>query len=115
MSRAEIERRENESNCLDNEPNFFKKHSCDDNKEATFLKTAARKLKQFLKMNIQEEVKRHLLILSQGTLKLLNCTRKEEKKSLKEQKKLDEMCFLKILLGKIQTCWNKILHGTKEH
>nr|KAF6404873.1 interleukin 7 [Rousettus aegyptiacus] len=84
-------------------------------------------------MNIQEEVKRHLLILSQGTLKLLNCTRKEkekkqpslgeaqptknmeEKKSLKEQKKLDEMCFLKILLGKIQTCWNKILHGTKEH
>ncbi|XP_036088672.1 interleukin-7 isoform X2 [Rousettus aegyptiacus] len=133
ISLQALERRENESNCLDNEPNFFKKHSCDDNKEATFLKTAARKLKQFLKMNIQEEVKRHLLILSQGTLKLLNCTRKEkekkqpslgeaqptknmeEKKSLKEQKKLDEMCFLKILLGKIQTCWNKILHGTKEH
>lgn len=128
-----LDRRENESNCLDNEPNFFKKHSCDDNKEATFLKTAARKLKQFLKMNIQEEFKHHLSMLSQGTLKLLNCTRKEkekkqpslgeaqptknleEKKSLKEQKKLDEMCFLKILLGKIQTCWNKILSGTKEH
>nr|KAF6404875.1 interleukin 7 [Rousettus aegyptiacus] len=71
ISLQALERRENESNCLDNEPNFFKKHSCDDNKE--------------------------------------------EKKSLKEQKKLDEMCFLKILLGKIQTCWNKILHGTKEH
>lgn len=75
-----LDRRENESNCLDNEPNFFKKHSCDDNKEATFLKTAARKLKQFLKMNIQEEFKHHLSMLSQGTLKLLNCTRKEKEK-----------------------------------
>ncbi|XP_036194648.1 interleukin-7 isoform X1 [Myotis yumanensis] len=125
--------RENDSNCLNNEPNFFKKHSCDDDKEATFLKTAARKLKQFLKMNIHEEFKLHLSIVSQGTLKLLNCTRKdkekkqpslgevqptknlEEKKSSKGQKKQDEMCFLMILLEKIKTCWNKILSGTKEH
>ncbi|XP_027997860.1 interleukin-7 isoform X2 [Eptesicus fuscus] len=101
--------------------------------EATFLKTAARKLKQFLKMNIHEEFKLHLQIVSQGTLKLLNCTRKdkekkqpslgevqptknlEEKKSSKGQKKQDEMCFLMILLEKIKTCWNKILSGTKEH
>ncbi|XP_059528657.1 interleukin-7 isoform X2 [Myotis yumanensis] len=101
--------------------------------EATFLKTAARKLKQFLKMNIHEEFKLHLSIVSQGTLKLLNCTRKdkekkqpslgevqptknlEEKKSSKGQKKQDEMCFLMILLEKIKTCWNKILSGTKEH
>ncbi|XP_053516983.1 interleukin-7 isoform X3 [Artibeus jamaicensis] len=107
--------RENASNCLNNEPNFFKRHSCDDDKEATFLKTAARKLKQFVKMNIPEDFKHHLSVVSQGTLKLLNCTRKEEKKSLREQKRQDEMCFLKILLEKIKTCWNKILRGPKEH
>ncbi|CAK6438700.1 unnamed protein product [Pipistrellus nathusii] len=107
--------RENYSNCLNNEPNFFKKHSCDDDKEATFLKTAARKLKQFLRMNIHEEFKTHLQIVSQGTLQLLNCTKKEEKKSSKGQRKQDEMCFLMILLEKIKTCWNKILSGTKEH
>ncbi|XP_036917535.1 interleukin-7 isoform X2 [Sturnira hondurensis] len=68
--------RENASNCPNNEPNFFKRHSCDDDKEATFLKTAARKLKQFVKMNIHEDFKHHLSVVSQGTLKLLNCTRK---------------------------------------
>nr|KAF6326330.1 interleukin 7 [Pipistrellus kuhlii] len=107
--------RENDSNCLNNEPNFFKKHSCDDDKEATFLNTAARKLKQFLRMNIHEEFKTHLQIVSQGTLQLLNCTKKEEKKSSKGQRKQDEMCFLMLLLEKIKTCWNKILSGTKEH
>ncbi|XP_059972314.1 interleukin-7 isoform X4 [Mesoplodon densirostris] len=60
-----------DSNCLNNEPNFLKKHSCDDNKE--------------------------------------------ENKSLKEQKKQNDLCFLKILLQKIKTCWNKILRGAKEH
>ncbi|KAF6323318.1 interleukin 7 [Rhinolophus ferrumequinum] len=106
---------ENDSNCLNNEHNFFKKHSCDDDKEATFLKTAARKLKHFLNTNIHEELKHHLSIVSQGTLKLLNCTRKEAKKSLKEQRKQDDMCFLRMLLQQIKTCWNKILRGTKEH
>uniref|UniRef100_A0A671EDV6 Interleukin-7 n=1 Tax=Rhinolophus ferrumequinum TaxID=59479 RepID=A0A671EDV6_RHIFE len=62
---------ENDSNCLNNEHNFFKKHSCDDDKEA--------------------------------------------KKSLKEQRKQDDMCFLRMLLQQIKTCWNKILRGTKEH
>ncbi|XP_066122462.1 interleukin-7 isoform X3 [Saccopteryx bilineata] len=38
-----------------------------------------------------------------------------EKKSLKEQKKLDDICFLVTLLDKIQTCWNKILRGPEEH
>ncbi|XP_036194647.1 interleukin-7 isoform X2 [Myotis myotis] len=52
--------------------------------EATFLKTAARKLKQFLKMNIHEEFKLHLSIVSQGTLKLLNCTRKRGREKDKE-------------------------------
>nr|XP_045042082.1 interleukin-7 isoform X2 [Desmodus rotundus] len=70
--------RENASNCLNNEPNFLKRHSCDDDKEATFLKTAARKLKQFVKMNIREDFKHHLSVVSQGTLKLLNCTRKAD-------------------------------------
>uniref|UniRef100_A0A5F5PLK4 Interleukin-7 n=2 Tax=Equus TaxID=9789 RepID=A0A5F5PLK4_HORSE len=60
-----------DSNCLNNESNFFKKHSCDDNKE--------------------------------------------ENKSLKEQKKQNDLCFLKILLQKIKTCWNKILRDAKEH
>ncbi|XP_019581189.1 interleukin-7 isoform X1 [Rhinolophus sinicus] len=124
---------ENDSNCLNNEHNFFKKHSCDDDKEATFLKTAARKLKHFLNTNIHEELKHHLSVVSQGTLKLLNCTRKdkgkkqaslgeaqptknlEAKKSLKEQRKQDDMCFLRMLLQQIKTCWNKILRGTKEH
>uniref|UniRef100_A0A5F9D8B5 Interleukin-7 n=1 Tax=Oryctolagus cuniculus TaxID=9986 RepID=A0A5F9D8B5_RABIT len=58
------------SNCLNNESNFFKKHSCDDNKE--------------------------------------------EKKPLKDQKK-NGRCFLKKLLQKIKTCWNKILRGIKEN
>ncbi|KAM9689766.1 interleukin-7 isoform X2 [Muntiacus reevesi] len=104
-----------DSNCLNNEPNFFKKHSCDDNKEASFLNRAARKLKQFLKMNISDDFKLHLSTVSQGTLTLLNCTSKEENKSLKEQKKQNDLCFLKILLQKIKTCWNKILRGIKEH
>ncbi|KAI4565864.1 hypothetical protein MJT46_009239 [Ovis ammon polii x Ovis aries] len=65
-----------DSNCLNNEPNFFKKHSCDDNKEASFLNRAARKLKQFLKMNISDDFKLHLSTVSQGTLTLLNCTSK---------------------------------------
>uniref|UniRef100_F6PXG8 Interleukin-7 n=1 Tax=Callithrix jacchus TaxID=9483 RepID=F6PXG8_CALJA len=40
---------------------------------------------------------------------------KEENKALKEQKKLNDSCFLKRLLQEIKTCWNKILSGTKEH
>uniref|UniRef100_A0A8D0R9T9 Interleukin-7 n=2 Tax=Sus scrofa TaxID=9823 RepID=A0A8D0R9T9_PIG len=104
-----------DSNCLNNEPNFLKKHSCDDNKEASFLYRAARKLKQFIKMNISEEFNHHLSTVSQGTLTLFNCTSKEENKSLKEQKRQGDLCFLKILLQKIKTCWNKILRGAKEY
>ncbi|XP_046497555.1 interleukin-7 isoform X3 [Equus quagga] len=104
-----------DSNCLNNESNFFKKHSCDDNKEPQFLKRAARKMRQFLKMNISEDFNLHLARVSQGTLKLSNCTTKEENKSLKEQKKQNDLCFLKILLQKIKTCWNKILRDAKEH
>ncbi|XP_027997861.1 interleukin-7 isoform X3 [Myotis yumanensis] len=81
--------RENDSNCLNNEPNFFKKHSCDDDKD--------------------KEKKQPSLGEVQPTKNL------EEKKSSKGQKKQDEMCFLMILLEKIKTCWNKILSGTKEH
>ncbi|XP_012595474.1 interleukin-7 [Microcebus murinus] len=121
------------SNCLNNESNFFKKHLCDDNKEGTFLYRAARKLKQFRKMNNSDNFDHHLSMVSQGTLQLLNCTSKvkgrkspslseaqptknlEENKSLKEQKKQNGLCFLKRLIQKIKTCWNKILRGTKEH
>ncbi|KAF6099538.1 interleukin 7 [Phyllostomus discolor] len=81
--------RENASNCLNNEPNFLKRHSCDDDKD--------------------KEKKQPSLGEAQPTKNL------EEKKSLREQKRQDEMCFLKILLEKIKTCWNKILRGTKEH
>ncbi|KAL6058775.1 hypothetical protein STEG23_008629, partial [Scotinomys teguina] len=66
----------NGNNCPNNEPNFFKKHLCDDTKEAAFLNRAARKLKQFLKMNISEEFNIHLLTVSQGTQTLVNCTSK---------------------------------------
>ncbi|XP_006071541.1 interleukin-7 isoform X2 [Bubalus bubalis] len=104
-----------------------------DDLEASFLNRAARKLKQFLKMNISDDFKLHLSTVSQGTLTLLNCTSKgkgrkppslseaqptknlEENKSSKEQKKQNDLCFLKILLQKIKTCWNKILRGIKEH
>ncbi|XP_054548146.1 interleukin-7 isoform X1 [Talpa occidentalis] len=116
-----------DSNCLNNDSNFFKKHSCDDNKEATFLNRAARKLKQLPKINDDEDFQVHLSRVSQGTLKLLNCTKVKGKKlpsqgeaqstknldenrHLKEQNK--QKCFLKILLQKIKTCWNKIL---REH
>ncbi|XP_075406755.1 interleukin-7 [Tenrec ecaudatus] len=120
------------SNCVTNESNFLKKHSCDDNKEAMFLYRAARKLKQFLKMNISEPFGVHLSIVSKGTLDLLNCSSKvkerklspsgeaqptknlEENKLLKEQKRPNDLCFLRILLDKIKTCWNKILKGAKE-
>ncbi|XP_037658483.1 interleukin-7 isoform X2 [Choloepus didactylus] len=120
-----------DSNCPNNESNFLKKHSCDDNKEATFHYRAARRLKQFLKMNISESFNIHLSIVSEGTLRLLNCTSKvkgrkapslgeaqssknlEENKSLKEQKKQSDLCFLKRLLQKIKTCWNKILRDAK--
>ncbi|KAK7819535.1 hypothetical protein U0070_002639, partial [Myodes glareolus] len=97
----------NGNNCPNKEPNFFKKHPCDDAKEAAFLNRAARKLNQFLKMNISEEFNIHLLTVSQGTQTLVNCTSKEEKNP-KEQKKNDP-CFLKRLLREIKTCWNKIL------
>nr|AAB70834.1 interleukin-7 [synthetic construct] len=121
------------SNCLNNEFNFFKRHICDANKEGMFLFRAARKLRQFLKMNSTGDFDLHLLKVSEGTTILLNCTgqvkgRKpaalgeaqptkslEENKSLKEQKKLNDLCFLKRLLQEIKTCWNKILMGTKEH
>ncbi|XP_046497554.1 interleukin-7 isoform X2 [Equus quagga] len=101
--------------------------------EPQFLKRAARKMRQFLKMNISEDFNLHLARVSQGTLKLSNCTTKgkgrkppslgeaqptknlEENKSLKEQKKQNDLCFLKILLQKIKTCWNKILRDAKEH
>ncbi|XP_042109739.1 interleukin-7 isoform X1 [Ovis aries] len=104
-----------------------------DDLEASFLNRAARKLKQFLKMNISDDFKLHLSTVSQGTLTLLNCTSKgkgrkppslgeaqptknlEENKSLKEQRKQNDLCFLKILLQKIKTCWNKILRGITEH
>ncbi|KAM6171813.1 interleukin-7 [Erethizon dorsatum] len=91
-----------DSNCLKKEPNYFKKHSCADKKEAAFLNRAAYKLEQFVKMNITMDFELHLLTVSQGTLKLINCT--------KEVKKNDR-CFLKTLLQKIKTCWNKILRG----
>uniref|UniRef100_A0A8C6AIR1 Interleukin-7 n=2 Tax=Odontoceti TaxID=9722 RepID=A0A8C6AIR1_MONMO len=78
-----------DSNCLNNEPNFFKKHSCDDNKGKGRKSTS--------------------LGEAQPTKNL------EENKSLKEQKKQNDLCFLKILLQKIKTCWNKILRGAKEH
>lgn len=99
-----------DSDCPNNEPNFFKKHLCDDTKEAAFLNRAARKLRQFLKMNISEEFNDHLLIVSEGTQTLVNCTSKEDK-TLKEQKKNDP-CFLKRLLREIKTCWNKILNSS---
>ncbi|XP_006880607.1 PREDICTED: interleukin-7 [Elephantulus edwardii] len=120
------------SNCLTNESNFFRKHSCDDNKEGAFLQRAARRLKQFLKMNISKEFSVRLSIVSKGTLKLVNCTNKakerkiaslgedqptknlEENKLLKEQKKQNDFCFLKRLLEKIKTCWNKILRNAKD-
>ncbi|KAM5137344.1 interleukin-7 [Callospermophilus lateralis] len=102
-----------DSNCVNNESNFFKRHSCGDSKEAAFLNRATRKLNQFLKMNMSEDFELHLSRISEGTLKLLSCPSKEEKK-LKEQKKNDP-CFLKTLLQKIKTCWNKILRGNKEH
>ncbi|XP_057591824.1 interleukin-7 isoform X2 [Hippopotamus amphibius kiboko] len=104
-----------------------------DDLEASFLYRAARKLKQFLKMNISDDFNLHLSTVSQGTLTLLNCTSKgkgrkptslveaqptknlEDNKSLKEQRKQNDLCFLKILLQKIKTCWNKILRGAKEH
>ncbi|XP_046497556.1 interleukin-7 isoform X4 [Equus quagga] len=104
-----------------------------DELEPQFLKRAARKMRQFLKMNISEDFNLHLARVSQGTLKLSNCTTKgkgrkppslgeaqptknlEENKSLKEQKKQNDLCFLKILLQKIKTCWNKILRDAKEH
>ncbi|XP_077873117.1 interleukin-7 isoform X2 [Ictidomys tridecemlineatus] len=102
-----------DSNCVNNESNFFKRHSCGDSKEAAFLNRAARKLNQFLKMNMSEDFELHLSRISEGTLKLLSCPSKEEK-NVKEQKKNDP-CFLKTLLQKIKTCWNKILRGNKEH
>uniref|UniRef100_A0A8C5UXF1 Interleukin-7 n=1 Tax=Microcebus murinus TaxID=30608 RepID=A0A8C5UXF1_MICMU len=77
------------SNCLNNESNFFKKHLCDDNK-----------VKGRKSPSLSE---------AQPTKNL------EENKSLKEQKKQNGLCFLKRLIQKIKTCWNKILRGTKEH
>nr|XP_038957729.1 interleukin-7 isoform X1 [Rattus norvegicus] len=67
-----------DSDCPNNEPNFFKKHLCDDTKEAAFLNRAARKLRQFLKMNISEEFNDHLLRVSDGTQTLVNCTSKNK-------------------------------------
>ncbi|EFB22996.1 hypothetical protein PANDA_014391, partial [Ailuropoda melanoleuca] len=129
----------NRTNCPNNEPKVLKKHACDDNKEGMFLYRAARKLKQFVKVNNSEDFNLHLSRVSQGTLQLLNCTPKvikslkknktklpslgkvqptknlEDNKSVKEQRKQKSLCSLGILLQKIKTCWNKILRGSKEH
>ncbi|KAM4865291.1 LOW QUALITY PROTEIN: interleukin-7 [Thomomys bottae] len=102
----------NDSDCLNNESNFFKKHSCDDTKKAAFLNRAAWKLKQFQKMNISENFRFHISKVSNGTLALVNCTsRKDEKKKDKQK---NDPCFLKRLLEEIKTCWNKILMGMKQ-
>ncbi|XP_012883907.1 PREDICTED: interleukin-7 isoform X1 [Dipodomys ordii] len=103
----------NDSDCLNNESNFFKKHSCDDTKKAAFLNRAAGKLKQFHNMNISEDFGDHLSKVSEGTLALVNCTSRKEEKSKKDKKKSDP-CFLKRLLEEIKTCWNKILMGSTE-
>ncbi|XP_006165903.1 interleukin-7 isoform X2 [Tupaia chinensis] len=104
------------SNCQQNASNFFKKNSCDDNKEVKFLYRAVRKLKQCNKTNNSEEFNDQAERISKTTLILLNCTSKEEKKLLKEQKKQDDSpCFVKRLLDEIKTCWNKILRGAKKH
>lgn len=122
------------SNCQQNASNFFKKNSCDDNKEVKFLYRAVRKLKQCNKTNNSEEFNDQAERISKTTLILLNCTIKvkerkpptlhkvqptktlEEKKLLKEQKKQDDSpCFVKRLLDEIKTCWNKILRGAKKH
>ncbi|XP_012578383.1 PREDICTED: interleukin-7 isoform X1 [Condylura cristata] len=94
--------------------------------EAMFLNRAARKLKQLPKIHDSEDFNLHLSRVSQGTLKLLNCTKVKGKKlpslgeaqstkNLEENKYLKEKnkqkCFLKTLLQKIKTCWNKILRG----
>ncbi|XP_003479961.1 interleukin-7 isoform X1 [Cavia porcellus] len=97
-----------DSNCLKKEPNYFKKHSCADKKEAAFLNRAAYKLEQFVKMNITADFELHLLKVSQGTLKLINCTKEE---TVSKEPKKNDQCFLKTLLQKIKTCWNKILRG----
>uniref|UniRef100_A0A8D1B4P3 Interleukin-7 n=2 Tax=Sus scrofa TaxID=9823 RepID=A0A8D1B4P3_PIG len=78
-----------DSNCLNNEPNFLKKHSCDDNK------VKGRKPPSLGEAQLTKNL--------------------EENKSLKEQKRQGDLCFLKILLQKIKTCWNKILRGAKEY
>ncbi|XP_046324163.1 interleukin-7 isoform X1 [Marmota monax] len=65
-----------DSDCVNNESNFFKRHSCGDSKEAAFLNRATRKLNQFLKMNMSEDFKLHLSRISEGTLKLLSCPSK---------------------------------------
>ncbi|XP_048214705.1 interleukin-7 [Perognathus longimembris pacificus] len=102
----------NDSDCLNNESNFFKKHSCDDTKKAAFLSRAAGKLKQFHKMNLTEDFGDHLSKVSDGTLALVNCTSRKEEKGKKDKKKNDP-CFLKTLLEEIKTCWNKILMNIK--
>ncbi|XP_049637991.1 interleukin-7 [Suncus etruscus] len=110
----------NGSSCLNNESNFFKKHSCDDNKEAMFLFRAARKLKQLERMNNTENFKIHLLRISDGTLALLNCTIKVKERKPPSQgeaqttRNLEEnkqRCLLITLVDKIQTCWNKVFAG----
>uniref|UniRef100_A0A8C2UXS9 Interleukin-7 n=2 Tax=Chinchilla lanigera TaxID=34839 RepID=A0A8C2UXS9_CHILA len=97
-----------DSNCLKKEPNYFRKHSCGDKKEAAFLNRAAYKLEQFVKMNITVDFELHLLTVSQGTLKLINCTKEE---TVSKEPKKNDRCFLKTLVQKIKTCWNKILRG----
>uniref|UniRef100_A0ABI7W930 Interleukin-7 n=1 Tax=Felis catus TaxID=9685 RepID=A0ABI7W930_FELCA len=72
----------NRTNCPNNEPNVFKKHACDDNKEAVFLYRAAHKLKHFVKVNNSEEFNLHLSRVSQGMLQLLNCTPKKRELTL---------------------------------
>ncbi|XP_019061135.1 interleukin-7 isoform X2 [Fukomys damarensis] len=97
-----------DSNCLKKELNFFRRHSCADKKEAAFLNRAAYKLEQFVKMNITTDFELHLLKVSQATFKLINCTKEE---SISKETKKNDRCFLKTLIQKIKTCWNKILRG----
>lgn len=107
-----------DSSCQNNEFSFFRKYSCDDNKEAAFLNRAAHRLNK-IRVNISEDFNIHLLKVSQGTTTLLKCKGKERKQNSSSEaqptKNLEEnrqKCLLKILLREIKTCWNKIL---KEH
>ncbi|XP_068956261.1 interleukin-7 isoform X1 [Petaurus breviceps papuanus] len=75
------------SNCSNKEYSSLKNHTCDDNKEVTFIVHVTCKLKQLVKANISEHFNGYLEAYSSHALQMLKSCKCDEEKEKKLERK----------------------------